>query len=352
MRQKCALITGSGGLIGSEAVRFFTQKGFRVIGIDNDMRKKFFGPGASTAWNVRQLKKEVPGYRHFNIDIRDNRKLEQLFKTHVFELIVHAAAQPSHDWAARDPLTDFSINADATLYLLENFRRFSHEGVFIFLSTNKVYGDTPNSLPLKEEATRYEIAQEHPFYKGIDESMSIDRSLHSLFGASKAAADLLVQEYGRYFGLKTVCFRGGCLTGSAHSGAKLHGFLSYLGACITSGTPYKVYGYKGKQVRDNIHASDLVGALYHFTLNPKCGEVYNIGGGRFSNVSVLEAIEKFESVLKKKAVWEYIDKPRAGDHIWYISDVSKFKKDYPDWDLRYDINAIIEDMCEHGRFQR
>jgi CDP-paratose 2-epimerase len=352
MRQKCALVTGSGGLIGSEAVRFFAQKGFRIIGIDNDMRKVFFGANASTAWNIKKLKKEISGYRHFSVDIRDNRKLEQIFKSNTFDLIIHAAAQPSHDWAACAPLTDFSINADATLYLLENFRRFSPEGVFIFLSTNKVYGDTPNTLSLIEEATRYEIAREHPCYKGIDETMSIDRSLHSLFGASKAAADLLVQEYGRYFGLKTACFRGGCLTGSAHSGAELHGFLSYLGACVASGTPYKIYGYKGKQVRDNIHASDLVLTLYHFYLKPKCAEVYNIGGSRFSNVSVLEAIEKFEKILKKKAVWEYIDKPRAGDHIWYISDVSKFKKDYPDWDLKYDIDAITEEICEHGRFQR
>lgn len=351
MKQKLALITGSGGLIGSESVRFFAQKGFRVIGIDNDMRRDFFGLGASTAWCVRRLKKEVPGYRHFNIDIRDNRKIERLFKSNTFELIIHAAAQPSHDWAARAPLVDFSINADATLYLLENFRRFSPEGTFIFLSTNKVYGDTPNSLPLREEATRYEIAQDHPFYKGIDETMSIDRSLHSLFGASKAAADLLVQEYGRSFGLKTACFRGGCLTGSAHSGAELHGFLSYLGACVASGTPYKVYGYKGKQVRDNIHASDLVRALYQFSLNPKCGEVYNIGGGRFSNISVLEAMEKFERLLKKKAVWEYVDRPRAGDHMWYISDVTKFGRDYPDWGYRHNIDEILEEIARNKQRQ-
>ncbi len=343
---KKVLITGSGGLIGSEAVRFFSQKGFDIFGIDNDMRRYFFGPGASTNWNVRLLKKDVAEYKHYNIDIRDRKKIENLFKSRRFDLIIHTAAQPSHDWAAREPLTDFTINADGTLILLENFRKYSPKASFIFTSTNKVYGDLPNKLPLLELDKRFELPDSHEFYDGIDESMSIDQSKHSLFGASKVAADILVQEYGRYFGLNTVSMRGGCLTGPAHSGAEMHGFLAYLGKCIATGTKYKIYGYKGKQVRDNIHSYDLVNAMYHYYLNPKCGEVYNMGGSRFSNISMLEAIEKFEKILNKKAVTEYIDQNRSGDHIWYISDVSKFKKDYPDWDYRHSIDSIIVEISE------
>ncbi|MBI5873599.1 MAG: NAD-dependent epimerase/dehydratase family protein [Candidatus Omnitrophica bacterium] len=351
MKKRKILVTGSGGLIGSEAVRFFSQKGFDVLGIDNDMRRYFFGPEASTSWNIRRLKKDIPAYRHFNVDIRDQKKLEQIFKAHTFNLIIHAAAQPSHDWAAREPITDFSVNADATLFLLENFRRYSPEGVFIFTSTNKVYGDLPNALPFIEMEKRFDLPKSHDFYKGIDESMNIDQSKHSLFGASKTAADILVQEYGRYFGLKTVSLRGGCLTGPAHSGTQMHGFLAYLGKCIATGRTYKIFGYKGKQVRDNIHAHDFVNAMYQFYLKPKCGEVYNMGGGRFSNISIVEAIERFEHILNKKAVTKYVRQNRAGDHIWYISDISKFKRDYPAWDLTYDIGAILEEICKFGHFK-
>ncbi len=351
MNKKRVLITGSAGLIGSEAVRFFSEKGFSVSGIDNDMRKYFFGKEASTKWNLKILKQEVKGYQHFQVDIRDKKKIEQLFRGNRFDCILHTAAQPSHDWAAREPETDFSVNAVGTLVLLENFRKYCPEAVFIFTSTNKVYGDAPNRLPLRELEKRYEIDESSPFYKGIDESMPIDQSMHSLFGASKLAADILVQEYGRYFGLKTVALRGGCLTGPLHSGAELHGFLAYLAKCIANETKYKIYGYKGKQVRDNIHSYDFVNAMYHFYLKPKCGAVYNMGGGRFSNTSILEAIEKFEGIFGKKCVNEYVDKNRAGDHIWYISDIGKFEKDYPGWKLTYNIDDTIEDICKFGHFK-
>src|SRR3989344_6018392 len=254
-----ALVTGSAGLIGSEAARYFAGKGLQIVGIDNDMRKYFFGAEASTAWNKKVLLKEVKNYTHQNLDIRDFKSLEKIFQksTTDIKLVIHAAAQPSHDWAAKEPLTDFGVNANGTLNMLENFRNYSPNGVFIFTSTNKVYGDTPNSLPLIEQKTRYELPKTHKYYKGIDETMSIDQSKHSVFGASKLAVDVLVQEYGRYFGLNTAVFRGGCLTGPAHSGAKLHGFLAYLMKCIVTGTAYTIYGYKGKQVRDNIHSYDL-----------------------------------------------------------------------------------------------
>ncbi|HAJ56616.1 MAG TPA: NAD-dependent epimerase [Candidatus Omnitrophica bacterium] len=352
MAKRKALVTGSGGLVGSEAVRFFAHKGFEVTGVDNDMRRYFFGPAAGTAWNIRRLKKEVAGYRHFNVDIRDKKKIEGIFKARAFDVVIHAAAQPSHDWAAREPFTDFTINADGTLILLENFRKYAPEGVFIFTSTNKVYGDLPNSLPLIEQEKRFELPESHKFYNGIDESMSIDQSKHSLFGASKTAADMLVQEYGRYFGLKTVSMRCGCLTGPAHSSAEMHGFLAYLGKCIATGKAYRIFGYQGKQVRDNMHAYDLVRAMYHYYLNPKPGEVYNMGGSRFSNISILEAVEKFERILNIKAVTEYVGQNRPGDHIWYISDISKFKKDYPDWELTYNIDKIIEDISKPGRFSK
>lgn len=346
LKKKNALVTGSAGLIGSQAVKFFSEKGFQIFGIDNDMRQYFFGKEASTSWNLKRVKESIPEYKHFNVDIRDENAVRSIFKDRVFDLIIHTAAQPSHDWAAKEPLTDFTVNANGTLILLENFRKYSPEGAFIFTSTNKVYGDLPNGLPLVEMEKRYELPGDHKFYNGIDESMSIDQSKHSLFGASKVAADILVQEYGRYFGLKTVSLRGGCLTGPAHSGAEMHGFLAYLAKCIATGRSYKIFGYKGKQVRDNIHAYDLVNAMYHFYLKPKSGEVYNMGGSRFSNISMLEAIEKFERLLKKKAITEYVEQNRSGDHIWYISDVSKFRKDYPDWDYRYNIDAIIQEICE------
>lgn len=346
---KKILITGSTGLIGSEATRFYVKEGFLVIGIDNDMRSYFFGEDASTIWNKRLLEKECGNlYKHFSIDIRNKEKIENLFKEEgPFYAIIHAAAQPSHDWATKDPLTDFSINANGTLILLENFRKFSPESVFIFTSTNKVYGDTPNTLPTIEQETRFEIDPSHPFAKhGIDESMSIDNSKHSFFGVSKLAADVLVQEYGKYLNLNTGVFRGGCLTGPAHSGTKLHGFLSYLVKCIVKNEPYTIMGYKGKQVRDNIHSFDLISAFNHFIKNPKKGEVYNMGGSRHSNISILEAIKLIEKESGKKAKISFEDKPREGDHIWYISNVGKFKKDFPDWGYTYDIKKIINELIE------
>lgn len=342
--ERSALITGSAGLVGSECVRFFSNKGFKIIGIDNNMRKNFFGEDASIEWNKKLLIEKIPGYVHYDIDIRDRRNVENLFEKYQFNLIIHNAAQPSHDWAARDPYTDFTVNADGTLVLLESFRKYSPEAVFIFTSTNKVYGDRPNTLPLIELEKRYELTESHRYFNGIDESMSIDYCLHSLFGASKAAADILVQEYGRYFGLKTVSFRCGCLTGPAHSGTELHGFLSYLVRCCIKGKRYTIYGYKGKQVRDNIHSYDLVNAFYHFYLKPRHGEVYNIGGSRFSNISMLEAIDLCQKVCGQKLNYEYMEKPRKGDHIWWISDNSKFKGHYPEWQLTYTIEKTIEEI--------
>lgn len=341
-----ALVTGSAGLIGSEAVKFFAEKGFDVVGIDNNMRSYFFGDEASTDWNRQKLEELLKDkYTHYKADIRDNDAIGEIFKKHKFDVIIHTAAQPSHDWAAREPMTDFSVNATGTLVMLENMRQHCPEAVFIFTSTNKVYGDTPNRLPLVELEKRWELPEDHKFFKGIDESMSIDQTKHSIFGASKVAADVMVQEYGKYFGFKTAIFRGGCLTGPSHSGAELHGFLAYLIKCINSGKKYTIFGYKGKQVRDNIHSHDLVNAFWHFVQNPRSGEVYNIGGARNSNISMLEAIEKIEKILGKKANYELSDENRIGDHMWYVSDVSKFKEHYPDWDFEYDIDAILEEMC-------
>lgn len=342
------LITGSSGLIGSEAARFFGRKGFTVIGIDNNLRKQFFGDDACTEWNREQLGKDIKDYKHFSVDIRDNDSISEIFKKYAkdISLIIHAAAQPSHDWAATNPSIDFTVNANGTMVMLENLRNFCPEAVFIFVSTNKVYGDLPNSLPLVELEKRYELPQDHKWFNGIDETMSIDQSTHSLFGVSKVAADLMVQEYGRYFGLKTGVFRGGCLTGPAHSGTRLHGFLSYLVRCCTGGKKYYIYGYKGKQVRDNIHSFDLVNAFYHYYMNPRPGEVYNIGGSRFSNISMLEAIDMCQEKTGKKLDFEYVDKNRIGDHQWWISDVSKFKKHYPQWDFEYDANRILEEIAE------
>lgn len=349
---KTLLVTGSSGLIGSEAVRFFAKKKWQVIGIDNNMRQYFFGKEASTKWQAKLLKEQYPDlFKLYNADIRDQEAIAKIFKKHQFDLIIHTAAQPSHDWAVKEPFTDFTVNANGTLVLLENFRQFCPEASFIFTSTNKVYGDAPNNLPLVELATRYEVSKQHRYYQhGIDESMSIDQCKHSLFGASKVSADILVQEYGRYFNLNTVVFRGGCLTGANHSGTKLHGFLAYLVKCIATGETYTIFGYKGKQVRDNIHAFDLVNAFYHCALNPKAGEVYNIGGSRHSNVSVLEAIAKIEQILGKKGKVEYSPENRIGDHIWYISDVNKFKKDYPKWQYKYNIDKILEEICSKGHF--
>ncbi|MGJ3252875.1 MAG: NAD-dependent epimerase/dehydratase family protein [Elainellaceae cyanobacterium] len=341
------VITGSAGLIGSEAVRFFADRGFTIVGIDNDMRAFFFGDSASTSWN-RNLLNEKYGdrYQHYDIDIRDRPSIENLFDEYGSDiaLIIHTAAQPSHDWAAQDPHVDFSVNANGTLTLLEAARHYCPDAVFIFTSTNKVYGDTPNVLPLQELETRWEIEPSHAFSKGIDESMSIDCSKHSLFGASKVAADILVQEYGRYFEMKTASFRGGCLTGPLHSGAKLHGFLAYLMKCTITGDSYTIFGYKGKQVRDNIHSFDLVNAFYHFYQNPRCGEVYNIGGSRHSNCSMLEAIALCENIVDKTLHYEYTNENRSGDHIWYISDVSKFQTHFPDWHYQYDLRNTMEEM--------
>jgi CDP-paratose 2-epimerase len=348
---KIVLVTGSAGLIGSESVRFFCQRGFTVIGIDNDMRRVFFGEDASTEWNRIRLQEEYGGrYIHHSVDIRNREAIDQIFQTYGtdIELIIHTAAQPSHDWAAREPYTDFTVNANGTLVLLENTRQTCPNAVFIFCSTNKVYGDNPNSLPLVEQELRWEVKETHPYSQGIDEGMSIDRCKHSLFGASKVAADILVQEYGRYFEMKTATFRGGCLTGPSHSGAELHGFLSYLIKCMMTGVSYKIHGYKGKQVRDNIHSYDLVNAFYHFYQAPRNGEVYNMGGSRFSNCSVLEAIQYGEAITDKRLNWSYVESNRIGDHIWWISDVRKFKNHYPDWDLTYGIQDIMEEIINQN----
>jgi len=341
------LVTGSAGLIGSESVRFFCDREFTVVGIDNNMRQAFFGENASTQWNRDRLLADYGNqYIHHSIDIRDPDAIAKLFQTYGSDinLVIHTAAQPSHDWAARDPYTDFTVNANGTLVLLENTRKNCPDAVFIFCSTNKVYGDTPNLLPLVEQELRWEIEETHPYHQGIDETMSIDQCKHSLFGASKVAADVLVQEYGRYFGMKTASFRGGCLTGPSHSGTELHGFLSYLMKCTMTGNPYKIYGYQGKQVRDNIHSYDLVNAFYHFYQAPRVAEVYNIGGSRFSNCSMLEAIQHCEAIVEKKLNWNYVDDNRIGDHIWWISNIHKFKKHYPEWDLTYGIIDILKEI--------
>lgn len=343
------IVTGSAGLIGAESVRFFAAQGFDVIGIDNDMRRVFFGDEASTEWSRRQLEAEVKSYKHFAIDIRNVADVDNLFAQYgsAIAAVIHTAAQPSHDWAARDPQTDFSVNANGTLNLLEATRRYCPDAVFIFTSTNKVYGDLPNQLPLEERETRWELAPQHPYAAhGIDETMSIDGCLHSLFGASKVAADVLVQEYGRYFGMKTACFRGGCLTGPGHSGTQLHGFLAYLAKCAILGEHYTVFGYKGKQVRDNIHSSDLVNAFWHFMRAPRPAAVYNIGGSRHSACSMLEAIAICERLTGRPMKWSYQEQNRTGDHIWWISDVRRFRADYPEWAYAYDIEAILHEIVD------
>ncbi|HEV2721008.1 MAG TPA: NAD-dependent epimerase/dehydratase family protein [Thermoanaerobaculia bacterium] len=344
---KVAIVSGAAGLIGSEACRSFAGRGFEVIGIDNDMRRYFFGDSASTAPNARRLEEEIPSLRLERIDIRDVAAIDRIFDIYGSDIavVIHAAAQPSHDWAAREPVTDFTINANGTLNLLEAARRHCPDAVFVFTSTNKVYGDRPNSLPLVERETRWEIDEAHPYYaRGIDESMSIDNTLHSIFGVSKVAADVMVQEYARYFGMKTGIFRGGCLTGPAHSGAELHGFLAYLMHCAIYGTTYRIFGYKGKQVRDNIHSHDLIEAFHEFYRAPRPGEVYNIGGSRFSNCSMLEAIALCEEIAGRPMATEYIETNRTGDHIWWISDVSKFQAHYPAWSLTRDVRTILEDI--------
>ena len=345
-----AVITGSSGLIGAQAARRFHELGYEVWGIDNDMRATFFGPDASTNWMRKLLERDLASYRHFDVDIRDAQAINHIFAeggTNV-GLIIHTAAQPSHDWAAQEPLTDFTVNANGTLVLLEATRAHCPDAPFIFTSTNKVYGDTPNRLPLVELESRFELPEGHPYNPGIPEEMSIDASIHSLFGVSKAAADLLVQEYGRYFGMATVCFRGGCLTGPGHSGAELHGFLAYLMKCAVTGTEYTVFGYKGKQVRDNIHSADLVAAFEAFAENPRVAAVYIIGGGRFANCSMLEAIELCQEISGRELNWTYSEANRIGDHIWWVGDLTAFQSDYPEWSLRYSIREILGDIHGHN----
>jgi CDP-paratose 2-epimerase len=348
-----AIISGSAGLIGSEAAAFFAEsRGLEVVGIDNDMRRRFFGDEASTSASLERLKQRLgKKYVHNDTDIRDQPAIRKIFKKYGRDivLVVHTAAQPSHDWAATDPSTDFTVNANGTAVMLEETWKSSPDAVFIFTSTNKVYGDTPNRLPLIEKEKRWEIDPSHPYAGGIKEDMSIDSTLHSLFGASKVAADILVQEYGRYFGMKTACFRGGCLTGPNHAGTALHGFLAYLMKCAATGQPYTVNGYQGKQVRDNIHSADLIAAFNAFYSAPRSGEVYNVGGGRESNCSMKEAIEQCEEIVGRPMSAKYSDINRVGDHIWWISSLERFKSHYPEWRIRRDVPMILREIYEHNR---
>ncbi|MFK7808597.1 MAG: NAD-dependent epimerase/dehydratase family protein [Saprospiraceae bacterium] len=344
---KVALVTGSSGLIGSEACKFFHTQGFHVVGIDNDMRQYFFGADASTKPMEHSLKSELENFTHHSVDIRDVDGLEKIFKQYNTDIkvIIHTAAQPSHDWAAKEPFTDFSVNATGTINMLEMNRLHCFDAVFIFTSTNKVYGDTPNFLPLVELDKRWEVDESHAYFKdGIDESMSIDNCKHSIFGASKVAADIMVQEYGKYFGMKTAAFRGGCLTGPTHQGAELHGFLAYLIKCAVSGKHYTIFGYKGKQVRDNIHSVDLINAFWNFYQAPRMGEVYNIGGSRHSNISMIEAIEAIEAISGHKLNYTIGETNRIGDHMWYVSDIGKFKNHYPNFAYEYDMDRILKEM--------
>jgi CDP-paratose 2-epimerase len=342
------IITGSAGLIGSEAASYFAAQGMEVVGIDNDMRRTFFGEEASTAWSRERLVRDLRSYTHYDVDIRDDKEIFRIFQKYGKQivLVIHTASQPSHDWAATNPFMDFTVNANGTSVMLEATRRFSPEAVFIFTSTNKVYGDLPNELPLVELEKRWEIDPSHPYVNGIPETMSVDRSLHSLFGASKLAADVLVQEYGRYFGMRTVCFRGGCLTGPNHSGTLLHGFLAYLMKCAVTRKPYTVFGYNGKQVRDNIHSADLIRAFDEFFKNPRSGEVYNLGGGRYSNCSMLEAIHLCEEITGNEFLSNYVPDNRKGDHIWWISDLAHFQSHYPGWKPVYDVPKILREIYE------
>ena len=345
------IITGSGGLIGSEAVMHFAETGWTVVGIENDMRARFFGPEASTAPMSAFLAERFPDeFIPTALDIRDADGINRIFAAHAggIQLVLHTAAQPSHDWAAKEPQTDFTVNANGTLNLLEATRRHCPDSPFIFCSTNKVYGDTPNRLPLVERDLRLELPDDHRWYGGVDTSMSIDLSTHSLFGVSKCAADLLVQEYGRYFGMPTVCFRGGCLTGPNHAGTQLHGFLSYLMRCTITAAPYTVFGYGGKQVRDNIHSADLVAAFDAFARSPRSASVYNLGGGRDCNCSILEAIELCEQISGRELQWQLSEEARLGDHRWWVSDLSDFRRDFPEWRLRFGITDILREIHDHN----
>ena len=341
------IITGSAGLIGREATEFFSKKFDLIIGLDNDMRADLFGSEASTKLNKLSLIERIKNYVHYDIDICDKERVNEIFKKYNrdIKLIIHTAAQPSHDWAASDPFKDFNINALGTLNLLENCRNECPDVCFIFTSTNKVYGDTPNLLPLIEHDTRWELDSTHKFHAlGIDETMSIDGSKHSLFGASKLSADIYVQEYAKYFGMKTGVFRGGCLTGPNHAVTQLHGFLSYLVKCAAQNLPYTIFGYKGKQVRDNIFASDLINMFWHFYTNPVIGQVFNCGGGRKANCSMLEAIKICQEITGREMLITYSDQARSGDHIWWISDTSKFQQLYPDWEIKYNIDDTIYEI--------
>jgi CDP-paratose 2-epimerase len=341
---KTVLVTGSCGLIGSEVVRFFAQLGFAVSGIDDNHRRIFFGPDGDTSWVLSELKEELPGYRHHGIDIRDRDAVLSLMQDLKPGLIVHAAAQPSHDRAAAIPFLDFEVNALGTLHLLEAARQFCPESPFIHMSTNKVYGDAPNRLPLAEFETRWDYADPAD-QQGIAESFSIDQSMHSLFGASKVSADIMVQEYGRYFGMPTCSLRGGCLTGPNHAGLELHGFLSYLLKCAVEGREYKVFGYKGKQVRDNIHSEDVARFMFEFWKAPRCAEVYNLGGGKTNSCSILEAFTMAEHYTSRKINWVYTDKSRMGDHICYYSDLRKIKSHYPAWTITKTLPMIFEEIA-------
>jgi CDP-paratose 2-epimerase len=342
------LVTGSSGLVGSEAVEYFDRQGHEVVGVDNNMRRVFFGPAGDTLWNLARLKSVTRRFTHTALDIRDRTAIEELFGTQRFDLIVHCAAQPSHDKAREIPLLDFEVNALGTVNLLEATRQHSPEAVFVFLSTNKVYGDAPNEIPVAELEKRYDYARAEDF-AGVTESCRIDQTLHSLFGASKAAADLVAQEYGRYFNMKVGVFRGGCLTGPSHSGVELHGFLSYLVKVALSGERYSVFGYKGKQVRDNIHSHDVVRAIEEFAANPRPGEVYNLGGGRANSISILEAIERIEKMTGRKLDWRYVDEARKGDHICYISNLGKFQSHYPNWKITRGLDAILDEIIAAQR---
>jgi CDP-paratose 2-epimerase len=348
MRPKNTLVTGSSGLIGSEAVEYFDRQGHRVVGVDNNMRRVFFGPGGDTTWNLERLKSVTQHFMPCGLDIRDRERIFELFREHRFDLVIHCAAQPSHDKAREIPVVDFEVNALGTLHLLEATRQFCPEAVFVFLSTNKVYGDAPNEKPLQELPTRYDYADPADS-QGVDETCRIDRTLHSLFGASKAAADLLAQEYGRYYGLRVGIFRGGCLTGPNHSGVELHGFLSHLVKMAVTGQTYTIYGYKGKQVRDNLHSYDVVRAVEEFAQNPRSGEVYNLGGGRGNSVSVVEAMAQVEEMTGKKIHRAYQETPRKGDHICYISNLRKFEAHYPAWRVTRSLPAILEELAAGAR---
>lgn len=342
------LVTGSSGLIGSEAAGYFDGKGHTVVGADNNMRQAFFGPVGNTLWNLERLKRSTRRFSPVPLDIRDRDGVMNLFREHRFDLIVHCAAQPSHDKAADIAMLDFEVNALGTVNLLEATRQYCRDATFIFMSTNKVYGDAPNEKPLRELETRYDFADPAD-YDGIDESCRIDSTLHSLFGASKLAADVYAQEYGRYFGMNVGIFRGGCLTGPSHSGVELHGFLSYLLKVAFSGSVYTVCGYKGKQVRDNLHSFDVVRAFEEFAVNPRPGEVYNLGGGRGNSISILEAIARIEALTGRKIDWAYSEKPRRGDHICYISNLAKLKKHYPAWSVTRDLDSTLDEMVAMER---